>query len=174
MNPRSTDTIRRLRPTDAAAFRTLRLDGLARHPEAFGASWEAEVEQPLAWFAATLENHAVFGAWRTGDGLVGIAGLYIPDAMKLRHKGTLWGVFVRPDARRSGIATSLIRAVIDHAATCVEDVSLSVGATNATALRCYEAAGFVSYGLEPRALKIANTYYAEVLMVLPIKQSDQG
>lgn len=160
--------IRKLEPSDAAAFRSLRLDGLSRHPEAFGASWETEAEQPLAWFTATLEKHAVFGAWGGDDDLVGAAGLYIPDSPKLRHKATLWGVFVRPDARGGGIGTALIASVVDHAATCVEDVVLSVGVTNTTAIRRYEAAGFVKYGLEPRALKVGDRYYAEVLMILSL------
>jgi hypothetical protein len=34
--------IRRLSAADAPAFRELRLDGLARHPEAFAASWIEE------------------------------------------------------------------------------------------------------------------------------------
>lgn len=172
MDLRFTSTIRRLQPSDAAAFRVLRLDGLARHPEAFGASWEAEDGQPLAWFTSTLENQTVFGAWRRDNELVGVAGLYVPDAPKLRHKGTLGGVFVRPDARGGGVGTALIAAVIDHAATCVEDLGLSVGATNATAIRRYEAAGFVPYGLEPRALKVGNEYYSEVLMILSLNRID--
>ncbi|KQP90896.1 hypothetical protein ASF60_03445 [Methylobacterium sp. Leaf113] len=163
-------SIRRLETRDAAAFRALRLDGLARHPEAFGASWESEAEQPLEWFGATLKTHALFGA-PDGDGLVGAAGLFMPDSPKLRNKGTLWGAYVRPDARGKEIGTALISAVIDHATSRVEDLNLSVGATNTRAIRRYEAAGFKPYGLETRALKVGEQYYAEVLMILNLNQS---
>jgi ribosomal protein S18 acetylase RimI-like enzyme len=163
--------IRRLVPSDAAAFRALRLDGLARHPEAFGASWEVEAERPLTWFAGTLESQAVFGAWSDDEHLVGIAGLYVPDAPKLRHKGTLWGLFVQPDARGNGVGTALIEAVIAYAETCVDDVGLSVEAANHGPIRRYEAVGFVRYGLEPRALKVGGITYDEVLMVLSLNRS---
>lgn len=166
LSPTSAVTIRRLGPDDASAFRTLRLDGLARHPEAFGASWEAASGQPPAWFAATLESQAVFGAWWGEGELVGIVGLHVPEAPKLRHKGVLWGMFVRPDARGAGLGSALIAAVLVHAAGCVEDVGLSVGAANHGAIRRYAAAGFVPYGLEPRALKIDDVFYDEVLMSL--------
>ncbi|MCJ2035820.1 GNAT family N-acetyltransferase [Methylobacterium sp. J-068] len=145
MTPTLAVAIRRLGPHDAAAFRALRLDGLARHPEAFGASWEVESRQPLAWFTATLEGQAVFGAWCGQGELVGVAGLYVPEAPKLRHKGTLWGVFVSPAARGTGIGSGLIAAVLGHASAWVEDVALSVGATNQEAIRRYEAAGFARY-----------------------------
>lgn len=166
----SAHPIRRLARSDAAAFRLLRLDGLARHPEAFGASWEVESERPLAWFADTLESQAVFGAWSDDGTLVGSAGLYVPEAPKLRHKGTLWGAYVRPEARGRGIGTALIAGVIAHAKTCVDDVGLAVGAANPVAIRRYEALGFVQYGLEPRALKIGDVTYDEILMVLRLSR----
>lgn len=161
-------SIRRLGPDDAAAFRVLRLEALARHPEAFGASWEVEVEQPLARSEATLQSEAVFGAWRAGTALVGIAGLHRPDSPKLRHKGIVWGVYLRPEARGCGLGRALLDAVIGHAATCVEDVGLSVGVANKAAIRLYEAAGFVRYGVEARALKIADAYHDEILMILTL------
>src|SRR3954465_6256625 len=92
-------TIRRLGSSDAAAYRELRLEGLSLHPEAFGASWDDEAGKPLSWFVDRLESNAVFGGWRDGAALAGVAGLLVPSAAKLRHKGVLWGMFVRPDAR---------------------------------------------------------------------------
>lgn len=157
--------IRRLGSADAAAYRALRLDGLERHPEAFGASWEDEAARQLAWFAERLEANAVFGAWEAGA-LAGTAGLLVPTTPKLRHKGTLWGMYVRPDARRSGLGAALLAAVLDHARGAVEEVGLTVGAANAAARRLYEAAGFTAYGVEPRALKVAGQYHDEVLMTL--------
>ena len=55
--------------------------------------------------------------------------------------------------------------MLDHArGAAVEEVRLSVVSSNAAAVRFYEAAGFVAYGLEPRALKVAGVYHDEVLM----------
>lgn len=159
--------IRRLGAADAAAYRELRLRGLADDPQAFAASWDDEAARPLAWFAERLERNAVFGAGGDGDmALAGVAGLLVPDAAKLRHKGTLWGMYVRPRARRCGVGAALLARVLGHARGVVEEVRLTVVTTNAAAIRLYEAAGFVRYGVERRALKVAGRYHDEALMAL--------
>ena len=48
----------------------------------------------------------------------------------------------------------------------VEEVRLTIVATNTAAIRLYERAGFEQYGLERRALKIGDDYHDEVLMAL--------
>lgn len=42
--------IRKLTPEDAALYRTIRLEALRSHPEAFGSSYEEELEYPLSLF----------------------------------------------------------------------------------------------------------------------------
>jgi len=157
--------IRRLTPSDAEAFRALRLEALAAHPEAFAASFEQESARPLAWFVDRLESSAVFGAF-LNDVLVGIMGLQVPEAPKLRHKGVLWTVYVRPASRRSGLAFALLQHLLDHAATVVEEIRLQVAEANAPAVSLYRKAGFETYGREPRALRIDGRYVDDVLMAL--------
>ncbi|HWX48043.1 MAG TPA: GNAT family N-acetyltransferase [Roseomonas sp.] len=161
-------SLRRLGAADAASYRDLRLDGLRRHPEAFGAAWEEEIEKPLAWFADRLEGNAVFGAWMEGDQLAGVAGLMVPAGPKQRHKGILWGMYVRPEARGSGAAPALVRRVLEQAGGSVEEVRLTVVASNTAAVRLYSRFGFRPYGCEPRALKVGDCYYDEMLMALSL------
>jgi ribosomal protein S18 acetylase RimI-like enzyme len=157
--------VRRLGESDAAAFRALRLEALAAHPEAFGASWEVEAEQPPACFAERLARNAVFGGEVGDAGLAGVAAFAVPEAPKLRHKGVLWGMYVRPEARGTGLASALVARVLDHARGApVEEVRLSVVASNAAAVRLYESAGFAAYGRERRALRVGDAYHDEVLM----------
>jgi RimJ/RimL family protein N-acetyltransferase len=52
----------------------------------------------------------------------------------------------------------------------LEQVALGVGTGNLGARRLYESFGFKAYGRETHALKIGNTYIAEDLMVLYLKQ----
>ena len=159
--------VRRLSAPDAVSYRALRLDGLRAHPEAFGASWEEEAAQPLAWFADRLSRNAIFGGGPAGTSdLRGVVGFYVLDSAKQRHKGVLWGMFVQPEARRTGLGRSLLARVLEHAMQAVEEVRLTVVATNKAAVRLYERAGFEQYGLERRALKIDHDYYDEVLMAL--------
>lgn len=163
-------SIRRLFEPDSPAYRDLRLGALKSDPTSFAASFEDEASKPLPWFVQRLEDNAVFGGWQSDNRLIGVAGLMIQQAPKVRHKGVLWGMFVRPDARGSGLAAALVERVIEHARDVVEEVRLNVAATNAPTIRLYERLGFKPYGVEPRGLKVDGRYYDEVLMALPLGQ----
>jgi len=153
---------------DAAAFRQLRLDGLERHPEAFAASYEEEAALPLAEIARRLAEAPVLGAFVDGR-LAGMAGLRIPGPAKKRHKGVLWGVYVCPDVRRAGLGTALVGAVIAQARGRVEQLHTTVVVDNAQARRLYRKLGFRPYGLEPRALEVAERYYDQELLALMLE-----
>src|SRR5262245_25534838 len=104
--------VRRLENSDVADYRELRLEGLKNHPEAFASSWEREVEQPASWWTERLEANIVLGGWVNGSPLVGVAGLRVQEGAKLRHKGVLWGMYVRAEARGTGLARALVQQVI--------------------------------------------------------------
>jgi ribosomal protein S18 acetylase RimI-like enzyme len=156
-------TLRKLTPTDAVSFREIRLEALARHPEAFGSTLETEEAQPLRWFAERLESSTLFGAFHAGE-LVGVIGVFVQHGPKRCHKGGLWGLYVRPQARRLGIARKLMEAAIAHAGARVELLQLTVVSTNESARRLYESLGFIEYGVEKNALKIDGRYHDDVLM----------
>lgn len=161
--PQELIKVRRLDAHDVTSYRELRLEGLKSHPEAFISS-----DKPASWWTERLEMNSVFGGWIDNSPLLGLAGLRMHTAAKLRHKGVLWGMYVRPGARGTGLAASLVQRVIEHARPLVEEICLTVVASNATAHRLYRAAGFEQYGLERRALKVGDQYYDEVLMALPL------
>jgi RimJ/RimL family protein N-acetyltransferase len=166
--------VRRLETDDAAIYRELRLEGLKHHPEAFSASWQDESAEPAACWAERLQTSTVFGGWVDGSPLLGVAGFHVNGAVKLRHKGILWGMYVRPEGRGSGLAASLVQRVIEHARTLVEEICLTVVASNQAAHRLYSAAGFEPYGLERRGLKVGDAYYDHVLMALPLREPSEG
>jgi ribosomal protein S18 acetylase RimI-like enzyme len=157
--------VRLLGPADAAAYRALRLDALARHPCAFRAHHDEEAGQSLAAFAARLEADAVFGGFCQG-GLCGLAGLEIPQARNKRHKGTLFGVYVCPHRRGAGQGAALVEAVIGHARGRVEQLHAAVVVDALPARALYRKLGFERYGLEPRALKVGGQYFDQELLVL--------
>jgi RimJ/RimL family protein N-acetyltransferase len=160
--------LRRLEAADVTSYRELRLEGLQLHPEAFISSWEDEAGKPVTWWAERLETSVVFGGWIDNSPLLGVAGFRVPEAAKLRHKGVLWGMYVRPAARGTGLAASLVQRVIEHAQGVVEEIGLAVVASNTAAHRLYCAAGFEQYAVERRALKIGDAYHDEVLMALQL------
>jgi ribosomal protein S18 acetylase RimI-like enzyme len=155
--------IRRLGADDAELFRDIRLEALARNPEAFGSTFEAENDKPLSWFSERLAASRVHGAFRAAK-LIGIAALVIQQSTKMAHKGALVGMYVRPQARRLGVGRRLVEAIIDTARRHVELVQLTVVTGNEAALRLYAGLGFVQYGLEKKALKQGGRYYDEILM----------
>lgn len=157
--------VRQLTNADATSFRALRLAGLKAHPDAFGSSWEEESEQPLSWFADTLRDSYVTGC-ENGGALVGIAGFLHSERLKTKHRGTLWGMYVAPEARGQGVGAALVQQLIGHAKNTVEELNLTVAAQNLSAIKLYESMGFVRTGIDPRALKIAGAYVDEVSMRL--------
>ena len=159
--------LRRLRPEDAALYRDIRLEGLADSPHAFSSTLESEQGQPLDRFTARLTDDFVLGAFR-GPQLVGIAGFYIQPKPKHTHKGMLWGMYVRPEARGSGIGRLLVEAIIEHARRHVELLQLFVVSDNLAARRLYARLGFVEYGIERHATKYRGQYHDDVLMALPL------
>jgi ribosomal protein S18 acetylase RimI-like enzyme len=159
-----TFAIRMLNPDEAALYRDIRLEALRAHPEAFGASFENEAAQPLNFFAGRLSANAIFGGFHDQI-LLGTAGFMPSAGAKREHKATLWGMYVRPEARGTGLARLLVEAVLDHAQEKVELVQLSVVAENRTARRLYASLGFEPYGIEAKSLKVEGQYLDEVLMV---------
>jgi RimJ/RimL family protein N-acetyltransferase len=159
--------LRRLRPEDAALYRAIRLEGLADSPHAFSSTLESEQDQPLDRFTARLTDDFVLGAFR-GPHLVGIAGFYAQPKPKHTHKGMLWGMYVRPDARGFGVGRLLVEAIIEHARRHVELLQLFVVSDNLPARRLYARLGFVEYGIERHATKYRGQYHDDVLMALPL------
>lgn len=157
-------SLRPLSTDDAALYRTLRLEALASDPAAFGASHEEESAYPLAWFQERLANNYVLGSF-IGGSLCGCAGFYIGSGIKMAHKGTLWGMYVRPAARQQGVGKTLVKAVLEAAQTQVEQIDLCVNADNHAAIQLYQHFGFSAYGTERHATKYNGIYADEIMMV---------
>src|SRR5207248_1813998 len=155
--------LRRLSPDDAALFREIRLEGLQRDPDAFASTFEVESAQPLAFFAERIGRSIVFGAFR-GTELLGVTGFAVQPGAKHAHKGLLWGMYVRPAARQTGIGRRLVEAIIEQARERVELIQLSVISENQPARRLYASLGFEEYGIERRGAKYRGKYHDDVLM----------
>src|SRR5262245_6108931 len=119
--------VRELVPGDAPELRELRLEPLRLHPDAFGSTYAVEAAEPASAFAARIANGGLFGGFVSGR-MEGMAGFAIADAAQLRHKGTLGGMYVREAMRGSGLADAIVRSLLAHAATRVEQVLLTVAA----------------------------------------------
>lgn len=164
--------IRRLVQADSVLYRGIRLEALQGSPEAFGSSFEFETGQPLSWFADRLAGSTVLGAFHGGQ-LVGTAGFAIQQGPKRAHKGLLWGMYVRPDARKASVGRRLVEAVCDLAGQQVELIQLTVVRDNVQARSLYAKMGFLEYGLETNALKHHDRYYDEYLLAKNLSEKPQ-
>ena len=151
-------------------YRALRLRGLAEHPEAFTSSADAEAAKPLAVVEARIAPDSldvIYGAF-VGETLAGTVGLALEPRAKSRHKGKVIGMYVAPEFARRGIARALLRHLIAVARQEreLEQLVLTVTHSNESARLLYESEGFRSFGIEPRAIRVANRYYDKNHMVL--------
>jgi ribosomal protein S18 acetylase RimI-like enzyme len=161
--------VRRFAPTEAGVWRSIRIDALRDAPEAFGQTLEHAEQQPLSDFESTVSgSFPPFAAFDDGK-VVGTAGFYILGGPKMSHRGVLWGMYVASAHRRRGVGRKLVAAIIDHARELVDQVHLHVVTTNAAAYGFYRSMGFVTYGVEPRALRHDGRDYDEAMMVLLLR-----
>jgi RimJ/RimL family protein N-acetyltransferase len=160
-----THTIRRLGLEDVAAYRAIRHEALANHPEAFVSTAEAFAQKTDAEIRQTLEALTVFGAVLPDGSLGGINAFMRHEGAKERHRGWMIQVYVRPEHRGSGMAADLVEHLVDHARRHVLQIHLGVWSENLPAIKLYQRLGFELYATEPRYLFVNGRFIDEHLMV---------
>jgi len=151
--------VRKLGPEDVPALREIRLQALRLHPEAFSADLDVEESFTLEQWGSRLAAATTFGGF-VADKLAGTAVFAKACSKKRAHTGELGGMYVTPAARGTGLADALVRAVIELAATEVEQLSLTVNAENGC------ANGFRPIGRHPNSLRVNSRTYDELIMTL--------
>ena len=124
-----------MRAGEGAPLRELRLRALREAPEAFHATAESDAARPMSDWEDLARGPGVVliaGDW------AGMAGIFIDE-----HRPMLWGMWVAPEHRRSGVGRALLDAAADWArARGFEVLALEVFETAPGARAFYEAAGF--------------------------------
>ena len=75
-------------------------------------------------------------------------------------------VYVEPGYRGQNVGENLLRHVLDYAfgQEGIEQVQLSVIASNKTAIKLYEKLGFKSFGVQPHYFKVEDGYLDQQFM----------
>ncbi|MBL8326241.1 MAG: GNAT family N-acetyltransferase [Rubrivivax sp.] len=168
--------IRQLTPADAAAYRALMLQAYVLDADAFTSTAEERELEPEAWWVKRIAHPAglgvAFGAEQGGQ-LVGTVGLEYSAKPKTRHAALLLGMVVREAARRRGTGRRLVLAALAHAARRpeVRVVTLTVTEGNDAAIRLYEQAGFVAWGVEPMAIATPSGFKGKVHMSCTLQRA---
>lgn len=130
--------------SDPEELRAVRLAALADTPAAFQMTLEEEAAKPAAWWedlAARSAAGATDRVFVAGGGAGMAAGRWQDDYVHL------WGMWVAPAARGTGVGRALVAAVVDWArSTGAARVLLSVLDGVPRAADVYAAAGFVHAG----------------------------
>lgn len=163
--------IRVLNVSDAQLYQELRLSALKTNPEAYGSTYEREVNFSLETVVERIKptkDKFVLGAFDQSGSLAGIVTFMRDNNLKDSHKGNVFGMYVSPENRGYGLGKALMLELIERAKHLdgLEQIKLTVVSENHPAKKLYKSLGFEVYGIERNALKFNGQYYDEDLMVL--------
>ncbi|HUZ40087.1 MAG TPA: GNAT family N-acetyltransferase [Acidimicrobiales bacterium] len=140
MTRESNVSIRRCGPDDWRDLRAIRLEALADTPDAYGSTYEDTVSWSDAQWKDAATNQLYYLADRDGR-VVGMVSGGFNDT----HPGTRWlyGMYVTPSERGTGMASLLVDAIGDWATSeGVDEVFLHVTSSVPRARAFYEKIGF--------------------------------
>lgn len=163
-------------------IRDLRLQMLTEGPEVFGVLSSDLKHMPEEYWRTWIrESHEQKHRWlicAECDGqLVGMVGAirewdaYTP----LAHIVSITNVYVKPEYRRQGIASQLMRTLCSllEADPRLDEAMLWVTCSQSAAIALYKRLGFRIEGTLPRAIKINGTYYDNYLMCKTIRNTSE-
>ncbi len=149
------------------AYKEFLAIGLRNDEENFRISPDDDLYSPFP--THDREDSFTLGAYCDGH-LAGIVSFARDghDREKLRHKGILFRMYVSNEYRGMGIAKKLIESLIDMVRKIdnIEQINLTVIATNTGAKKLYTQFGFETFGTEQNAIKWKGKYFTEDQMVL--------
>ena len=163
--------IRPLTAADVHPYKSLRDEALECAPESFSSDHAASVNRPASAYAprfgAPASGHFFLGAFAPDGPLLGCIGCERELLPQQRHSARLVSMMVAPAAQRRGIGQQLLAACIEQAAQVagLEQLALTVTASNHHVVRLYERAGFRAWGLLPRAIVVQGAGYDQLHMV---------
>lgn len=136
--------VRRARRKDWSALRAIRLEALSDSPDAFGSTYETALNFSNHQWRTMAAQRRYFLAER--DGVV--VGM-ISGGLNDEHPGTRWmyGMYVTPSARGSGVAELLMAAVTEWArGEGASELFLHVTSSVVRARTFYQKLGFEPTG----------------------------
>ncbi|MEW1954585.1 GNAT family N-acetyltransferase [Terrabacter sp. NPDC080008] len=161
-------TVRPLGEDDWADYRSVRLAALRESPEAFAATAEQEEAYDEAFWRARMQRSARLVAERGGEavGVVSVGTAKNSDV----PAGELFGLWVRPEARGSGVATRLVENGASLAAKRGQThLVYWVGTENGRAVAFASGMGFRPTDYRrPMGVVSEEDGEEEVAMVLPL------
>ena len=158
---------------DASQYREVMLEAYLQAADAFTSTAEERAKEPLSWWVKRIAHPeglcVAFGATE-GSALIGTVALEYSAKPKTKHSALLIGMYVRQQARGTGVAKVLLQAAVSHAVARpgINVITLTVTQGNEPALRLYSQAGFAAWGTEPMSILTPSGYKGKVHMSRPV------
>lgn len=99
--------IRTLEPSDAEIYRSIRLQALQQHPDAFLATYQMEKQKPFETTKQNLQpssSRFTLGCFTYSNELIDIVTFIQESNPKISHKGNVFAMYVSPQHRGNGLA----------------------------------------------------------------------
>ncbi len=109
MNSQFDWIIRTLSAEDAEKYRPFRLRSLSEHPEAFRSSFEDDLLKPISATRERLAPGGFLGAFDSQEQIIGAVGLVTETGTKVKHIGTVIGMYVVPEMAGRGLGKALLQ-----------------------------------------------------------------
>lgn len=152
--------IRPLLEADLLAYKALRDGMLAGHPDAFTSDAETECQRDIASYRSRLAGGQTLFTLVAVDGpqLLGALTCEREPRRKVAHIAHLVGMMVADAHAGRGIGRALLAAAIARlrATPGLAQATLSVTASNRTAVGLYTSCGFERYGSLPDAIRLGD------------------
>ncbi len=156
-------SISRLDESQWEKYRELRLEALISSPTSFSSSYDSEIKLSEEVWKARIGN-AIFALVEGKP--VGMMGYMISHREKENHFADIFGMFVKEEFRKRGIASRMMDWAINDIRNRgdIIKINLSVVTTETPAVKLYEKKGFTIVGKLNKQLKVNGKYYDEYIM----------
>lgn len=154
--------------TENFGYRLFLVEGIRKHQDCFRSTPSDQLNKSFP--TNGTPDSFTLGLLNTANELVGVVSFQREGQyhQKFRHKGLLFGMYVADEYSGQGLGRLLLAETIRRVRLVpdLEQINLTVIATNIRAKRQYEKLGFRSFSFEKNAIKDGGIYYDEELMVL--------
>lgn len=168
--------IRELIPDDKGIYKKFISKGLVENEDSFRISLSDEANEGFPTQGTPYSF--TLGAFSDVQDLMGIVSFKreVDNRTKLTHKGFLFRMYVANEYSGQGIAKALINELLGRASALpdIEQINLTVVASNDRAKGLYQKFGFQSFGVEPNAIKTRGGYFDEELMKLIFEKTSSN
>ena len=150
------------------------VDRVAREREYLAFTEGPPLERSRAFVLRNLQENQPHFVALVEEDVVGWCDISSVDRPVYAHIGVL-GMGVVAEYRGRGIGEALIRAALDKARSAgLERVELTVRESNMRARKLYEKVGFITEGVNFRAVKIAGRYENRICMAILFDDGDSS